>query len=195
MTTIMIPWGSIIRGHLLELDTTIPLSMEKESTGNPAICHALILTGSPSVALREKLAEQRIFLSLHIFSQSAMHSYMHKGNTTQTPSLETAHVSEVNSECSKICHYTSWQQYISSDVKISKRYAILYHKSLRIYYRSPSTLAASPHRSFSPPRPPISFSALSSFLEQRSMFCSRPIFLVWLASNSSLSNWSLSNTC
>ena len=42
------------RTHLM----TMPLSMEKLSLGRPAMFHSLILTWSPSVALRENSSEQ-----------------------------------------------------------------------------------------------------------------------------------------
>ncbi len=38
--------------------TMMPLSMENESLGRPAMPHARILTGSPSVATRENVAER-----------------------------------------------------------------------------------------------------------------------------------------
>ena len=65
-----------MRGHLLELETTIPLSTEKLSTGSPEICHCLILTGSPSVALSEKVSEQGNFFSLHSFCHSLIQAYV-----------------------------------------------------------------------------------------------------------------------
>ena len=52
----------------------MPLSIEKLSTGNPAICQALIFTGSPNVALRLKVSEQGIFFTRQSFCQSAVHS-------------------------------------------------------------------------------------------------------------------------
>ncbi len=41
-----------------------PLSIEYASRGNPAMFHAWILIGSPSVVAKEKLEEQGIFRSL-----------------------------------------------------------------------------------------------------------------------------------
>ena len=61
-------------------------------------------------------------------------------------------------------------------------------------YLSPSTRAASVQRSFSPPSPPISFSARSSFCSQIRMLASNSFFLLVIASNSSFSAWSLSTT-
>ena len=49
------PWGSIMRGHRLALATTMPLSMDRESLGSPAMSHSRILTGTPSTAVREKV--------------------------------------------------------------------------------------------------------------------------------------------
>jgi hypothetical protein len=69
------PCGSMHKGHLLELFTIIPLSTEKLSTGKPAICQLLILTGSPRVTLREKFSEQGIFFDLHNSDQFFMHSF------------------------------------------------------------------------------------------------------------------------
>ena len=71
----LLPCGSIHNGQRLELSTIIPLSTENASTGRPAICHARIFTGSPSVALNEKLSEQGIFLFLHNTVQSLVHSF------------------------------------------------------------------------------------------------------------------------
>lgn len=48
-------WG--MTHHLRELLTMTPLSMEKLSVGRPAMFHARILMGSPSVLLREKSSE------------------------------------------------------------------------------------------------------------------------------------------
>jgi hypothetical protein len=42
----------------------IPLSTLNESTGKPAIFHALIFTGSPRVEFKEKFSEQGIFRSI-----------------------------------------------------------------------------------------------------------------------------------
>lgn len=50
-------------GQRLALSTMIPLSIEKESTGRPAICHARILTGSPRVEFTENPSEQGILRS------------------------------------------------------------------------------------------------------------------------------------
>ena len=106
-----LPCGSIIKGHLLELDTTIPLSMEKESTGSPAMCQALILTGSPSVALTEKFLEHKIFLSLHIFNQSLIHSYrqgrMNTNIHTISQNTVLTHISKIYGEGSQISYNTS----------------------------------------------------------------------------------------
>ena len=48
----------------------IPLSMENESLGSPAIFHALIFTCSPSVVLSENSSEQGMPLVTHISRQS-----------------------------------------------------------------------------------------------------------------------------
>lgn len=59
---------------------------------------------------------------------------------------------------------------------------------------SPSRRAASVHLSFSPPSPPISFSALSNFFSQISMFVSSSFFFCVIASNSSFKACNLSVT-
>lgn len=69
-----LPCGSIISGHLLALSTTIPLSTEKESTGRPAMFHARIFTGLPSVAFKENDSEHGIFLTLHCSTQPDIQS-------------------------------------------------------------------------------------------------------------------------
>lgn len=43
----------------------IPLSMENESDGNPAIFQVRIVTASPRVPIREQSSEQGISLPLH----------------------------------------------------------------------------------------------------------------------------------
>ena len=64
-----------MRGHLLELDTMIPLSILNESTGSPAICQALILTASPKMLLRENISEHGMFFERHTFCHSDNISY------------------------------------------------------------------------------------------------------------------------
>jgi len=54
-----------MRGQRREFETMIPLSMLKLSTGSPAMCHARILTASPSVVLSENIAEHGIALLMH----------------------------------------------------------------------------------------------------------------------------------
>ncbi len=49
---------------------TMPLSMEKESLGRPAIFHALILTCSPSMVLKENSSEQGMPRLTHISRHS-----------------------------------------------------------------------------------------------------------------------------
>ena len=51
------PWGSIRRGHRLEFEIIIPLSIEKESEGRPAIFQSRIFTGSPKTVERLKPGE------------------------------------------------------------------------------------------------------------------------------------------
>ncbi len=68
------PCGSIHSGQRRELFTMIPLSIEKASTGKPAICQARILTGSPRVLVNENVSEQGIFLALHSLFHSLKHS-------------------------------------------------------------------------------------------------------------------------
>ena len=59
---------------------------------------------------------------------------------------------------------------------------------------SPSLEASFVHLSFSPPSPPISFSALSNFFEQRSILSSSSFFFFVMASNSSFRACNLSVT-
>ena len=80
-TVTHIPCGSIISGQRRELDTMIPLSMLKLSTGRPAICQARTLTASPRTALREKTLEQGIFFERHFLCQSFIQSCKHRGCT------------------------------------------------------------------------------------------------------------------
>jgi hypothetical protein len=46
-----------MRGHLLALNTMIPLSIEKLSEGNPLRFQCLIVTGSPSIYCNENIFE------------------------------------------------------------------------------------------------------------------------------------------
>ena len=64
-------------GHRRELLTMIPLSTEKASTGNPAICQALIFTGSPSVVVNENVSEQGTFFALQASVQFLKHCLKH----------------------------------------------------------------------------------------------------------------------
>ena len=50
----------------------IPLSMEKESLGRPAMVHSLMLTGSPMKPTREKEAIDPIPPSMHTLYQCLM---------------------------------------------------------------------------------------------------------------------------
>ena len=54
----------------------IPLSMEKLSTGNPAICQARTVIGSPSVEFNENTGEHGIPWAEHTFLHSAVQSYV-----------------------------------------------------------------------------------------------------------------------
>ena len=56
--------------HLLALATMTPLSMEKASLGSPAMFHALILMGSPSVLVTVKSEEQGILRDWHFLIHS-----------------------------------------------------------------------------------------------------------------------------
>ena len=51
---------------------TMPLSMEKLSVGSPAIVQARILTGSPSVELRESSSEQGMLRLVHMLRHSSI---------------------------------------------------------------------------------------------------------------------------
>mmetsp|Transcript_11094 Transcript_11094/g.26012 ORF Transcript_11094/g.26012 Transcript_11094/m.26012 type:complete len:262 (+) Transcript_11094:493-1278(+) len=52
------PWGSIHSGQRRAVDTTMPLSTEKESAGRPLMIHSRILTGSPSTDSSENACER-----------------------------------------------------------------------------------------------------------------------------------------
>jgi hypothetical protein len=69
-----LPCGSIINGHLRALETMMPLSTEKLSAGSPAIFHALMTTGSPSVAISEKFSAQGMPSFVHNWFQSVISS-------------------------------------------------------------------------------------------------------------------------
>ena len=47
-STLIHTCGSMSSGHRRALDIMMPLSMEKESLGNPSMVQSRILTGSPS---------------------------------------------------------------------------------------------------------------------------------------------------
>ena len=49
----------------------IPLSMENESFGKPAMPHLRIATGSPRTSWRENLGEEGIPLSLHMLTHES----------------------------------------------------------------------------------------------------------------------------
>ena len=80
----VIPCGSIMTGQRLELDTMIPLSVLKLSTGNPAICQARTLTASPRIALRENTLEHGIFFAMHFLCQSFIQSFTQKNRDERT---------------------------------------------------------------------------------------------------------------
>ena len=61
---------TIFPHHLLALATMTPLSMEKASLGSPAMFHARILMGSPSVLVTVKSEEQGIFRDWHFLIHS-----------------------------------------------------------------------------------------------------------------------------
>ena len=79
-------------GHLLELDTMMPLSTLKLSTGRPAMFQSRIFTGSPRVAASEKVCEHGIFFSLQSFSHNAVASCVQKvhlcSNERSDPNVE-----------------------------------------------------------------------------------------------------------
>ena len=60
-----------MRGHLLALNTTMPLSILNESVGKPSIFHCLIRTGLPKVLVS-------VGLSLHGISLfQVLHPLLH----------------------------------------------------------------------------------------------------------------------
>ena len=61
-------------GQRRELETMMPLSMLKLSTGRPAIVQARIFTGSPRVAFRENVSEQGMLRAVQFECHSAVHS-------------------------------------------------------------------------------------------------------------------------
>ena len=61
---------TVFTHHLLALATMTPLSMEKASLGSPAMFHARILMGSPSVLVTVKSEEQGIFRDWHFLIHS-----------------------------------------------------------------------------------------------------------------------------
>jgi len=84
------PCGSIMSGQRLEFETMMPLSMLKLSTGRPAICHALMSTASPSVALSENVGEHGIFLSMHSRCHLTTQSYTSHQQHQQPASLSSS---------------------------------------------------------------------------------------------------------
>lgn len=58
---------------------TMPLSMEKLSVGSPAMVQARILTGSPSVELRESSSEQGMLRLVHMVRHSSICSWCSHG--------------------------------------------------------------------------------------------------------------------
>jgi len=70
------PCGSIINGHLLQLNMNIPLSIDKLSAGNPASYHSLIVTSSANIRYNVKLSETGIYNSLQLFTHFVIISYL-----------------------------------------------------------------------------------------------------------------------
>ena len=65
--------GSIIKGHLSDLVTMTPLSMEKASLGSFAMVHPRIWTGSDKVCASEKDSDDGIALDMSISPHISMH--------------------------------------------------------------------------------------------------------------------------
>ena len=69
-------YGSIIRGHLLDLNIIIPFSTDNLSEGSPATPHYLIVTSSPKTLLivifSDNLIPSSLILSLHVCSNSSL---------------------------------------------------------------------------------------------------------------------------
>mmetsp|Transcript_25019 Transcript_25019/g.61993 ORF Transcript_25019/g.61993 Transcript_25019/m.61993 type:complete len:211 (-) Transcript_25019:193-825(-) len=147
------PCGSIINGHRRATEVTMPLSIEKESVGNPCIFQPRILTGSPTISCKSNLSEEGRRLSLHNFIHSEIASRRY---------------SIVNGPRYAIT---------PEDRRTSPR---------RLLYRGPSDADISDHRVLSPPKPPMSFSARSSFVSQSAYFASNSPFV--FASCSSLAS-------
>mmetsp|Transcript_14878 Transcript_14878/g.35910 ORF Transcript_14878/g.35910 Transcript_14878/m.35910 type:complete len:233 (+) Transcript_14878:441-1139(+) len=123
------PWGSIMSGQRRALAIMMPLSMEKESLGKPAMPHSRIATGSPKQLLSEYLALEGMPACLHCATQeSAIPS---RNAMVKVPKYEIIP-------------------------------ALISMSPVRFWYASPSWFMLMVQRSFSPPRPPINFSARSS---------------------------------
>jgi hypothetical protein len=61
-----------MRGHLLALNTIIPLSIEKLSDGNPFRFQCLIVTGSPNIYYNEKILDALSLTLLNSYYQLLM---------------------------------------------------------------------------------------------------------------------------
>ena len=92
----MIPCGSIMSGQRRELETIIPLSVLKLSTGSPAICQARTLTASPRIALSENTLEHGIFFAMHFLCQSFIQSCTQKNIDERTLARKWEHAEEIS---------------------------------------------------------------------------------------------------
>ncbi len=70
-----------MRGQRLAFATTMALSMDNESLGRPASSHSRTFTGSPRMALREKLAVYAMSSWLHKVMKSAVTRCLQVHNT------------------------------------------------------------------------------------------------------------------
>lgn len=116
-------WNSLTSGTY---DNIIPLSMENESVGKPAMFQARIFTWSPRVAISEKSSEQGIPRSFTLFIHTSIWSCkqteillsFHFNNTVRTGARSRLKSSSVTysleTECSDTIHkllLCQWEEY------------------------------------------------------------------------------------
>lgn len=96
-------YGSIINGHLLDLNIIIPFSIDKLSLGNPATDHVLINTSSPNtffmVTALLCLIYRCLIFYLHSSSSSCLYSEVNG------PAYETIPAAIKQSPISNSCLY------------------------------------------------------------------------------------------
>ena len=133
------PCGSIMSGHRFELlkNTVdvqekavhwistylwiIPFSTEKASLGRPAIFHARMTTGSPSVPTRENDAERGRFLSSINLFHSLIISYASYTVRDLPVTTSGTHLTENGCERAQIGNDTAGQKNITDEVVVLMR--------------------------------------------------------------------------